>query len=824
MTPDAPTLYERALALTNARKYLEADAALIGADEAAEDDELRARIAGTHAYVLDRLGRPDEAIALCQTVLARTDLTPHTRGVLQGQLATVLVNRGRLGEAMHWFEEAISALGDDPFAAANLRMNRSLVAMQMRDLPAAIDDLEQAVAAFEQHAEPVDVAEARHNLGYTALLGGDLVRAMREMGAARPVIAAASEANAAIGDVDMAEALRDAGLVTEAERLLRQAAQAFRENGMPQARAEAELQLARSLLRHDPVEAAQVAGVAARHFASLDADAWADRARGIRLRALLSGGAVDRSGRVVSDPVVDIAEVGPVATRLARAGWHADASALRLSLELWRARHSSPAGRMPRVDDTAPLEVRILAHEVRAERAARRGDDAEARRHAASGLDELSAWRSSFGSLDLQTSLTMYSSALMLGGLAAAVRSGRPDVVFDWSERARHMSLQVVPLRPPADTDQAAELAELRMLRADAGDQWASEPRAQELGERLRRRQWTTFGAAEIERPVDLAAARAALGDDTAMICFVFSGERMSALVVTARDARLVPLPGWNEARKNLPALRSDLDMSAAVRTGPMMGIIRRSLDDHLGRLSDALVADALSGIDARRLVITAPGVLAGLPWTMLPALAGRAVTVAASATRWVHDRGVVTGMEPLRAGFAVGPRVARGAEEVETAAASWRDARVLLDEDAAIEAVVDEAARSDVLHLSAHGRHALDNPLFAGLQLSDGVLFGYDVDRMPRVPATVILSACESGRSAVRWGEESVGMTRAWLHAGARTVIAAPVVVADGDACELLGALHTGLAEGAPPAIALARAAEETGIRAPFLCHGSGF
>ncbi|WP_455131828.1 hypothetical protein [Microbacterium aurum] len=110
------------------------------------------------------------------------------------------------------------------------------------------------------------------------------------MGAARPVIAAASAANAAIGGVDMAEALREAGLVTEAERLLREAARAFHANGMPQARAEAELHLARSLLRHDPAEAARVA---VRHGTSRRWERGRrHRARGVQLRAQLSGGTI----------------------------------------------------------------------------------------------------------------------------------------------------------------------------------------------------------------------------------------------------------------------------------------------------------------------------------------------------------------------------------------------------------------------------------------------------------------------------------------------------------------------------------------------------
>ena len=133
-------------------------------------------------------------------------------------------------------------------------------------------------------------------------------------------------------------------------------------------------------------------------------------------------------------------------------------------------------------------------------------------------------------------------------------------------------------------------------------------------------------------------------------------------------------------------------------------------------------------------------------------------------------------------------------------------------------------ASQVDVLHIAAHGRHAAENPLFSGLELADGTLFGYDIDLIPRLPGTVVLSACEVGRSSVRWGEEAIGMTRVWLHAGTRCVIAAPVVVADDIACELLGAMHVGLAAGRSPSEALAAASERTGIIAPFQAHGAGF
>jgi CHAT domain-containing protein len=207
----------------------------------------------------------------------------------------------------------------------------------------------------------------------------------------------------------------------------------------------------------------------------------------------------------------------------------------------------------------------------------------------------------------------------------------------------------------------------------------------------------------------------------------------------------------------------------------------------------------------------------------MLPGLGGHPFTVAVSASRWMRMRPRVSA-SPRAAGFAAGPRVPRGREEIEAAAAAWERAFVLGDGEASVDRVTALASSVDVLHVAAHGRHAVDNPLFSGLELGDGTLFGYDIDLMPEVPDTVVLSACEVGRSSVRWGEEAVGMTRIWLHAGTRCVIAAPVIVADDAACELLGAMHGGLAAGASASEALADAAASTGIVAPFQVHGAGF
>jgi tetratricopeptide (TPR) repeat protein len=824
MTSSASDLHRRAVDLCIDGDYAQAQRVLDRAEARTEDPDLRARIVGTRALALQRTGNPALAEDLLMRAVAGRDLTAHTQAILLGQLGAIANYGGRLDEAERWLTEAIDRLRDDPVPAARTRVNRSLVRMQQRRLADAAHDLERASTTFAEHDLPTDEAQARHNLGYTSLLSGDLVTALREMLAARPV-AASTPVNAAITDVDRAEVLRDAGLSTEAEQILARAANVFGAHRMPQSRAEAEFHLARSLLSHDSARASLVARAAARRFRSLGNQTWAARAEAVHLRAMLGGPRVEDTALPARRRLPTTARVEEVARVLVAGGFRGEAAALRISDALARARRGDAAAHRFRVPASSPMEVRLLAAELRSARASAANRGAAARRHAADGLDVLAGWQRSFGSLDLQTSVAMHGANLVFAGLDSAVRSGRPEVVFEWSERARHLSLQVVPLRPPPDPALAEELAELRMLRAEnPGGDWLSVPRAAALRERARERQWSSTGAADGEKRIELSDLREEIGDDTALIAYLYSGSELVALVCTAQRTAVVSVASGPEIRRMQAGLRADLDMAASIRMGPMAEVVRRGLDARLDALSAVLLDPVTAITEGRRLILTTPGLLNSVPWSMLPAMRGRVFTLAASATRWMHTHRSGPRDRAMRAGFAVGPGVARGREEVEVAAASWPVATMVQEDEASVDRVTALASSVDVLHVAAHGRHAVDNPLFSGLELADGTLFGYDIDLMPDVPDTVVLSACEVGRSSVRWGEEAIGMTRIWLHAGTRSVIAAPVIVADDAACELLGAMHVGLAAGVAPSEALAAAVESTGIVAPFQVHGAGF
>ncbi|MFD1719760.1 CHAT domain-containing protein [Georgenia deserti] len=825
----AETLHERGLEQTNKGRYTSALKTLAQAAARAHSNDVRARVAGTTAYLLARTGRPDEAEALCREALETPDgngLSEETKAVLYGQLGTLALERGDFDHGLDWLDIAIGMEADGK-RRGNMLINRSVAATRLGRLTEARLDLDKASATFATQGEEMFRAIADHNSGYISLLEGDLVTALQKMTAARAALSV-SAAHVATCDLDRAEVLREAGLVREAEDTLAAVARAFGANRMPQARAEAEFQLARSLLTHDPARARAVAAGAARRFERLGAEGWAVRAEAVRLRAALAAGRV--RGRHAPAPE----QLDDVARRLEAAGFPGERDALRLTQKAAEARAGRVVGDLPRPRRRDPLPLRLLGYEARAARAAARGRDGEARRHAADGLHQLVSWQASFGALDMLSSVAMHANGLLHEGLEAAKRSRRPEIVFEWSERARHFSQQVSPVRPPPDPELAADLAELRRLSADAGSDAAAAARIARLRDQVRDRQWSnTVPAVNIPR-VSLEELRAGLDAETALVTFVFSRGGLTCLTVPGANAGPPTLHeiSWPAVKDRLSGLRAELDVSASVRSGPLAQVVRQTLEVRLTDLSDLLVRHAMrTAGDPRRVVVTAPGALVDVPWAMLPALRGRSVTLTRSASRWVSTPRTVP--VPRTAGFAVGPGVARGPDEARAGARAWvaagseaetAEPRVLAGEGALVAAVTELAGRVDVLHVAAHGRHAPNSPLLSGFELADGPLFGYDIDLIPRAPETVVLSACELGRSSVRWGEEAVGMARAWLHAGTRCVIAAPVAVADDVASDLLGALHRWLAGGLAPADALAAATAETGHIAPFLCHGSGF
>jgi CHAT domain-containing protein len=137
---------------------------------------------------------------------------------------------------------------------------------------------------------------------------------------------------------------------------------------------------------------------------------------------------------------------------------------------------------------------------------------------------------------------------------------------------------------------------------------------------------------------------------------------------------------------------------------------------------------------------------------------------------------------------------------------------------DAATEASFRrEAPTRRILHLATYGVLNKHNPLFSFVELApggghDGRLDVHEVFGLALAAELVVLSACQTGIGSgaladVPPGDDWVGLTRAFLHAGAARVVASLWPVEDWATAALMEHFYRELGRGADPAAALAAA-----------------
>jgi CHAT domain-containing protein len=254
--------------------------------------------------------------------------------------------------------------------------------------------------------------------------------------------------------------------------------------------------------------------------------------------------------------------------------------------------------------------------------------------------------------------------------------------------------------------------------------------------------------------------------------------------------------------------------------------VIRESIRHQADALTAEIIKPLRSSLGDDGVVFVPAGPLASVPWSVLPDLRGRPVTVSPSASSWLAAwrRGQAAAARPraVRPLLLAGPDLEYAAAEVTEIARSYPGCRPLLAETATVNAALQALDGAPVAHLAAHGHHDRENFLFSRLDLADGPLMAYDIQQLTAVPRHVVLSSCDVGRAVVRPGEEILGFTAALLYIGTATVTSSVARVADDAAVGMMTVYHRLLAAGARPAAALAEAAL-TQEYSPFVCFGGG-
>lgn len=156
-------------------------------------------------------------------------------------------------------------------------------------------------------------------------------------------------------------------------------------------------------------------------------------------------------------------------------------------------------------------------------------------------------------------------------------------------------------------------------------------------------------------------------------------------------------------------------------------------------------------------------------------------------------------------------PLIPGALEEARAVASQLANAgaeiNLMIGEEARQESFNRSAPGCQVLHLACHGLFRADNPMFSALKLSDGWLTAVEVLELKLENALVTLSACESGRHTVTSGDEVIGLPRAFIGAGAASVLVSLWVVHDETTVALMTHFYEYLRHGNERVAALRKA-----------------
>jgi len=310
--------------------------------------------------------------------------------------------------------------------------------------------------------------------------------------------------------------------------------------------------------------------------------------------------------------------------------------------------------------------------------------------------------------------------------------------------------------------------------------------------------------------------ARPQLDERAILLEYYFSSDDVAAFVVTHDRLNVVPLPTpASDVRRLLE--RWQLNLGATTRAlgqRSLLAALGRNGKGILALLYQALLAPletALAGHD--RLIVVPFGPTHGVPFHALydgaRFLVERMEVSVCPSSRLLElcvRRQRRSGLGALVVAHSDGGRLAGALAEARVIADLLPGA-CYLESEATRAALAEAASRYPVLHLAAHGESRPDNPTFAHLKLADGQLSAADAFGLELAGALVTLSGCETGRSVVAGGDELIGLSRGFLHAGASTLVQSLWRVEDGSTARLMEHFYRNLRAGRSKGAALREA-----------------
>jgi hypothetical protein len=292
---------------------------------------------------------------------------------------------------------------------------------------------------------------------------------------------------------------------------------------------------------------------------------------------------------------------------------------------------------------------------------------------------------------------------------------------------------------------------------------------------------------------------------DGNVVSIVASGDQLVAVVADRRRTRRYSLGSPIEVAKFGERAANALRGLSASTDSPAVAAARERAFAAAVEVLDATVLRPLR-LDGSHIVLIVPAEMHALPWAAMASLQDRSFTLAPSV-RWWIDAATQPHVRPRSTLVVAGPRLAEAKAEALGVAACHRRSTLMTDDIATVANVSVAMGTHDAVHFVAHGTFRHDNPLWSAIELADGQLTVYELERLGRVPSTVVLATCESGMGGVRGGSQLHGLAATLLTMGARTIVAAIGALPDSaETRRTMIDLHRDLAGGTTASASLAR------------------
>jgi hypothetical protein len=763
--------------------------------------------------------------------LAYAALDPHEQARTEVFRIGVLWFAGTTTEPLKGADRALVELRQhqDTFWEAQLLRNRGALLAERGQTVAAERDLLRARELFAELGATSAAFAVETELARSALARGDLPECLARIDA----IDAGDMSPRVAAELPLlrAQATATGHLRGESLQALSEAQAAWKRLGRDDHGGRLEA-IRLTLLSGDAGDARRLALETQRSFAAQHRHVYGARAAVLALAASIAARNVSRSALRSGRRAAQI---------LADAGWQAEArraqllvarAAIELGSPRVAAREFAGCSVLLR---RGPVADRIEAWHVEALLRLERGDRAGAQRALRTGLRLLEDYRETLGASDLRATASEIGVELARLGLRLVLGGADTGSMLAWADRLRGSALRLPPVTPPDAPELRDRAAELRRVsaeiwRAERGERTTRTLLARQanLEASIRRLSRHAAGAAAASGsdPPNRRALSRALGDAALVELLELDGT-LTALTVAGGQVTRHELGSVEPVTEELEWLRFALVRLARLGHGAAQrATMLQGAQASAETLGERLIAPLAERLGERRLVIVPTGSLHAMPWAMLPALRGRPLVVAPSASTWLalQDPRAVRRRKVV---LAAGPRLRHATAELAGVAGLYPKPVTLAGRQATVSAVMEALDGATIAHLACHGRFRSDSPLFSSLELADGPLNAYELQRLRRPPQLIVLSACDLGTSDARPGDELLGIAAALIGMGTRTIIASVVPVPDAGAKRLMIALHTHVTAGDSPAIALAKAQAGLTVgrfgQAGFVCLGTG-